>query len=164
MYNINCYEAIMMENDEKQIFDELIVEKYKQKLKQISSDEQDDYLLFNPEKSSTKIDDNLQVFKDYLALATEQFEKSLQTNNDRFLKPSSDYSESNEIILDLNNNNLNSNNINSNNKINNNLNLKMKKTYSDKAVTVLLSFFSEKKRFNIIKTSKFYQIKLGYLK
>ena len=56
----------MMENDEKQIFDELIVEKYKQKLKQISSDEQDDYLLFNPEKSSTKIDDNLQVFKDYL--------------------------------------------------------------------------------------------------
>ena len=58
----------MMENDEKQIFDELIVEKYKQKLKQISSDEQDDYLLFNPEKSSTKIDDNLQVFKDYLAL------------------------------------------------------------------------------------------------
>ena len=40
----------------------------------------------------------------------------------------------------------------------------MKKTYSDKAVTVLLSFFSEKKRFNIIKTSKFYQIKLGYLK
>ncbi len=103
MYNINCYEAIMMENDEKQIFDELIVEKYKQKLKQISSDEQDDYLLFNPEKSSTKIDDNLQVFKDYLALATAQFEKSLQTNNDRFLKPSSDYSESNEIIFDLNN-------------------------------------------------------------
>ena len=46
----------MMENDEKQIFDELIVEKYKQKLKQISSDEQDDYLLFNPEKRSTKID------------------------------------------------------------------------------------------------------------
>lgn len=40
----------------------------------------------------------------------------------------------------------------------------MKKTYSDKAVTILLSFFSEKKRFSIIKTSKFYQIKLGYIK
>lgn len=40
----------------------------------------------------------------------------------------------------------------------------MNKPFNEKTVLVLLSFFDEKKRLNIIKTSKSYQIKLGYIK
>ncbi|MGN1398946.1 MAG: pyridoxal phosphate-dependent aminotransferase [Erysipelotrichaceae bacterium] len=91
-----------MEQDEKQIYDEIIVEKYKQKIAKIAQEKQQDYLYPNLQQFQAELTDNSQLFNDYLSLATEQFEQSLAVNNDKFLAYATAYADSNEAIFDLN--------------------------------------------------------------